>query len=215
MDILRIAEILPGPERVFQLAIFLLFWAGHSGTDRVAMGFETAVSHMADALRINGSPSDYDETPAFPALGFSLADSARQQAQVVPDGAKDRDPVCHRPHVHRLSRCLARVAACCSAMLVRRWATIGNKASMHAQHGGDKRNPYAFFRAAYHAQNLWIRTNKDPRIEKPSSLQPVESAAIIHTLNIGALEALQGATLFLLKDFQAWFVCVHAFSGMR
>ena len=90
-----------------------------------------------------------------------------------------------------------------------------DKTSMHAQHGDDNRNPYAFFRASYHAQNPWICFNKDPRIEKPSSLQPVESSAIVHTLNIGALEALQGATLFPLKDFQARFVCVHAFSGMR
>ena len=86
------------------------------------MGFETAFSHMADALRINGSPSDCDETPAFLAQEVSLADSARQQVQSVPDGAKDRDPVCLRLHVQRLSPFVARVVACWTAVLAWRWA---------------------------------------------------------------------------------------------
>lgn len=70
------------------------------------------------------------------------------------------------------------------------------------QHTGDARNPYAILRASYRGMNNWIRRNNNPCIEKPNSLQPVESAAILHNLSIACVEALQGGGLFELKDFQ-------------
>ena len=96
VDLIRIAELLPGSEKVFQMSIFLLFYSGHAGSDRVAMGFETAVSHLLDGLRINGSPSDFDAAPRFPAVEnvfTASATSTSSIAQPMPGGGKDRDTV--------------------------------------------------------------------------------------------------------------------------
>ena len=48
----------------------------------------------------------------------------------------------------------------------------------------------------------WTRNHKTPVIEKPHTLQPVDSEAIVHNINVGAIPFLQGLLMFELKRFQ-------------
>lgn len=50
--------------------------------------------------------------------------------------------------------------------------------------------------------NAHTRAHKSPCIEKPNSLMPVENAAMLHIVHMGALDACQGVFIFMFRKKQ-------------